>query len=76
MRDTFALLKTPALEVRATFDTNILLSLKPEIFIKLCMIGDLLATEAPPDQYYIDRMNDKFNSAHLMTLMKKENYLM
>lgn len=40
------------------------------------MIGDLLATEAPSDQYYIDRMNDKFNSAHLMTLMKKENYLM
>jgi hypothetical protein len=49
MRDSFSQQKTPALEVRATFDTNILLSLKPEIFIKLCMIGDLLATEAPPD---------------------------
>ena len=49
MRDTYNSLKTPLTEVRATFDTNILLSLKPEIFIKLCMIGELLMTEAPPD---------------------------
>jgi hypothetical protein len=48
------------MEIKATFDTNILLSLKPDIFIKLCMMGDLLSAEAPPDQFYIDRMNEKF----------------
>ena len=50
-------LKSPATEVRASFDTNILLSLKPEIFIKLCKLTDLLSTEAQSDKFYIDRRN-------------------
>jgi len=47
-RDSLKNIKTPAFEVRASFD-EILLQLKPEIFLKLCMISHLLLTEAKPE---------------------------
>ena len=57
--------------MRARFDTEILLQLKPEIFLKLCRLPDLLVTEAKPEQYYIQKMNKKLQNAHLASYMKK-----
>jgi hypothetical protein len=55
-RDALSKLQTPATEIRASLD-DILLQLKPEIFIKLCLMSELLITEAKPNKFYIDRMN-------------------
>lgn len=76
MRDALKKLKSPATEIRAMFDTNILLSLKPDIFLKLCLITELLSTETKPEQFYIDRMNNNLNKAHLAAQIKKESRYM
>jgi hypothetical protein len=41
-RQQLKLVGTPNTEVRAHFDTDVRLELKPDVFIKLCMITDLL----------------------------------
>jgi hypothetical protein len=64
-RDALSKIKSPEIEVRASFDTDIQMQLKPEIFGKLCRIAELLVTEAKQDEYYINKMNKKLNKAIL-----------
>jgi hypothetical protein len=50
---------SPAIEVKASFDTEILLQLKPAIFLKLCLMPEVLMSEGKPEQYYVEKMNKK-----------------
>ena len=45
-------LKSPNVEVIARFDNDILLQLKPEVFLKLCRISELVIAEVKPEQHY------------------------
>ena len=45
-REALSKINSPEIEVRASFDTDVQLELKPEIFGKLCQIGTLLVAEA------------------------------
>jgi len=74
-RDALSKIESPEIEVRASFDTDIQMQLKPEIFGKLCQIADLLVTEAKQDEYYINKMNKKLSKAILTSQMKKQNFL-
>lgn len=69
--DDLSKIKSPELEVRASFDTDIQMQLKPAIFSKLCTMGTLLVTETKQDEYYINKMNKKLNKAILTSQMKK-----
>jgi hypothetical protein len=66
---------SPAIDINACFDSKILLELKPEIFLKLCMIQYLLGPEAKPEKHYIDKMNKKLSNAQYSSNMKKYNSL-
>jgi hypothetical protein len=66
-------LKEASMEVRAQFDSTILLELKPRIFFKLCRINDLLVTEKTPDQWYLDRMTQTLDKSILAAKMKKQS---
>lgn len=74
-RDALSKIKSPEIEVRASFDTDIQMQLKPEIFGKLCRIAELLVTEAKQEEYYINKMNKKLNKAILTSQMKKQNFI-
>lgn len=74
-RDALSKIVSPEIEVKASFDTDVQLQLKPEIFGKLCRIGDLLVTEVRQDEYYINKMNKKLSRAILTSQMKKQNFL-
>lgn len=45
-------LNSPLFQVIAGFDSDLKLSLKPEVFIKLTKIGTLLVAEQKPEEYW------------------------
>lgn len=75
LKEALKLVNSPAIQVKASFDTDIMLQLKPEVFLKLCLINKLLVTETKPEYYYINKMNKKLQNAHLTSYMKKQNFL-
>ena len=54
-------INSPSIEIQASFDSKILLELKPEIFLKLCMIQHLLVPEAKPEKHYIQKKDKKLS---------------
>lgn len=66
-------LRSPSYEIIAKFDTELQLSLKPKIFIKLTKIGTLLAAAAEPEEYWIKKKQKRLDSSSFRSEVKKQN---
>jgi len=68
--------KSPLIAVKAAFDNEMKLVLRPYVFKKLTDIGDLFSAKKKPDDYFVKKRDKRLNKASLSGICKRQNVLM
>ena len=66
---------SPAIQVRAGFQNEMKLSLRPAIFQKLAKIGTLFAEEKKPEEYFKNKMLGKLKKSMYHGQIKLVSYI-